>query len=120
MEEHHRFGPAVESFLSLLKPIIREVASYRWEVGSIADHFWEFARRAVLVRQYEALHALVIMSREGQCHFGVTFLRAAFEELVWVEYLTANSKFANELIKLIYRWNYTTTLRLKTTIWGRS
>jgi len=41
------------------------------------------------------------MAHDKHGHFGVTFLRPAYEELVWIEYLQKNSTHANELLVLI-------------------
>ncbi|QOZ15969.1 hypothetical protein XI02_14005 [Bradyrhizobium sp. CCBAU 21365] len=49
----------------------------------------------------QALRAALIMAKADQGAFGVTFLRPAYEELVWVEYLTAHKAIASELVRLL-------------------
>jgi hypothetical protein len=57
-------------------------------------------KRAALVRQFEALQALTSMAKNGYAHFGVSLLRPAFEELLWLEYLSANEDVAPKVAYL--------------------
>lgn len=69
----------------------------------LKDHSFKLTKRAALIRQRDALRAALSMSRTGHGAFAVTFLRPAFEELVWIEYLNKHKSEADELIILILR-----------------
>jgi hypothetical protein len=90
----------VEELLRVFKPMLADTETYKWE-GATHAQYWEFLRRGSLVRQYEALAAALKMGRDGHGHFAVTFLRPAFEELIWIRYLGKHSELASELVRLI-------------------
>ena len=54
-----------------------------------------------MVRQWEALHAIVALSDKQYAHFGVPLLRPAYEELIWLEYLLAIPEEANQVVLLL-------------------
>jgi hypothetical protein len=87
----------VGELLDRVRPIVAALSVYKWE-GDAIPHFWEFLRRATLQRQLEAMDAICAMSDAGYGHFGVTLLRPAFEELVWIEFLSKNTEVARILI----------------------
>ncbi|HXE28002.1 MAG TPA: DUF5677 domain-containing protein [Stellaceae bacterium] len=90
----------VKDWLAVIKPMLLPVENYKW-VGPSQDQFWEFLRRGAIMRQYEALHAALIMADASHAQHAVTFLRPAFEELLWIEYLAQHPKHANELARLL-------------------
>lgn len=69
----------------------------------IQDRAFELTRRAAIVRQREALAAMISMSRAGHGAFAVPLLRPAFEELVWIEYLNRHADVADEILQLQLR-----------------
>jgi hypothetical protein len=87
----------VGELLDAIRPVITAISVYKWE-GDDKSQFWEFLRRAALQRQFEAMDAICAMSDAGHGHFGVTLLRPAFEELVWIEFLSKNVDIARILI----------------------
>ena len=87
----------VGELLDVMRPVITAISVYKWG-GDGKSQFWEFLRRAALQRQFEAMDAICAMSDAGHGHFGVTLLRPAFEELVWVEFLSKNVDIARILI----------------------
>ena len=89
-------GDIIEHFA----PIVASVDTYTYD-GADSDQFWEFLKRGIIKRQFESIEAILKMVDSGIGHFGVTLLRPAFEELVWVEYLGENSKIANDLVLLL-------------------
>ena len=99
MEWLKAFGPAFEA-----------AGSYQWE-GSTSAQAWEFLKRAVVRRQHEALLTILTMVDGGHGHFGVTFLRPAYEELIWLAYLNKHSSLANKLINLIAQRDVLTSMR---------
>src|SRR5438094_5962425 len=88
---------AFARWLKFWKPIIEKAQDYRWE-GSDLDQFWPFVRRAVIIRQFEALQATDVLIEAEYGHFGGLLLRPAFEELVWIEYLQHHLEIANQLV----------------------
>lgn len=84
-------------WLKFLNPIFDSAKEYTWD-GSIQEQLWPFFRRGIIQRQMEAMRAILQMVDAGHGHFGVMFLRPAYEELVWLEYLDKRKDIANELV----------------------
>ena len=72
----------LQAWLELMSPLLDPIKQYTWTDSRRLEQYWEFLRRGIIIRQYEALWALVKMSHAGVGHFGVTLLRPAFEELI--------------------------------------
>lgn len=83
-------------------PDIESAREYSW-FGKSSDQMYEWIKRAVVVRQHEALRAIIDMEALGLAHFSVTLLRPAYEELLWIEYLEQNPKYALELVTCLAR-----------------
>ena len=86
--------------LDTMRPIIEPTKSHEW-TGPSEDQYLAFLQRAVVIRQWEALHAISALADNQSGHFGVTFLRPAYEELVWLEYLLSVPDDANRLVLLL-------------------
>jgi|SRR5580704_8198044 hypothetical protein len=84
-------------WLKFLSPIFEGTKEYSW-AGPVQEQLWPFFRRGVIQRQIEAMQAIMQMVDGGHGHFGVTFLRPAYEELVWLEYLGKRTNIANDLL----------------------
>ncbi|MER9331630.1 DUF5677 domain-containing protein [Mesorhizobium sp. M0488] len=91
---------SVSNCLALLAPNITAIKDYRW-TGSDQDQFWEFFKRSMLVRQFEAAQAVVDWGETGHAHFGVTLLRPAYEEMLWATYLEKHSDKAPKIALLL-------------------
>ena len=83
-------------------PDIQSTREYSW-FGRSKDQMYEWIKRAAVVRQHEALRAIIDMEERGLAHFSVTLLRPAYEELLWIEYLEQNPKHALELVTYMAR-----------------
>ncbi len=81
-----------------VRPSIDRLRSHIW-VGSAKEQSWEFVKRAAIVRQFEAANAILSMVDFGHGYLGVTLLRPAYEELLWLEYLAMEKVPANTVIK---------------------
>ena len=92
--------PACEQVFNFLTPFISRLEEYRWD-GLDEDQYAEFLKRAVLIRQYEALDTILKMAAADIGHFGVTLLRPAYEELLWIEYMNQNEKIEPKLVFLL-------------------
>ena len=90
----------VQALVELISPLVTLVEEFTWS-GRDEDQFWELLRRSSMVRQYEALRTIPSMINGGTGHFGVTFLRPAYEELIWIEYLTQHPEVARESVVLL-------------------
>jgi hypothetical protein len=102
----------VGELLNAIRPIITSASTYKWE-GDDQQQYWEFLRRAALLRQLEAMDAICAMSDAGHGHFGVTFLRPAFEELVWIEFLSKNVEVAKVLVPELSRNEAATSIKVQ-------
>jgi uncharacterized protein (DUF4415 family) len=91
---------AFGKWLAAFQPIVQDLQTYRWE-GDDIEQFWHFLRRAVIIRQFEGLEAIRALIAAKQGNLGAIFLRTAFEELVWVEYLKKHADLANVLLMRI-------------------
>ncbi len=107
----------VGELLDGIRPVITAVSVYKWE-GDTEPQFWEFLRRAVLRRQLEAMDAICAMSDGGHGHFGVTLLRPAFEELVWIEFLSKNVEVARILVPELTRLEIAKSIRAQFSFGG--
>ena len=85
--------------LTAMREIVEPASQHAW-TRPTDEQYFAFLQRAIVVRQWEALHAIVALSDKQSTHFGVTFLRPAYEELIWLEYLLANPKEANQIVIL--------------------
>lgn len=83
-----------------VQPIIAHLKKYSW-VGRTRDHQLEFIRRAAIVRQYEAAHAILHLVDAGRGSASVTMIRPAYEEMLWLEYLKTCGDKAGDLVRLI-------------------
>jgi hypothetical protein len=92
----------VSGLMAELRMMIEPTADFEW-AGSTDDQWWEFAKRSAIIRQQEAVETIIQLSEMRRGHFGVTLLRPAFEELVWIDYLGKNKSLANELIRELTR-----------------
>jgi hypothetical protein len=77
----------LEEFLSALEPLIRDIRHLTWE--NAPPPMFEIVCCAAICRQFEAIQASKDMTRRDTGHFGVLFLRAACEELIWIRYLNS-------------------------------
>ena len=101
---------AFGQWLDLWKPLIEKLQTFRWE-GDNIEQILNFTRRAVIVRQFEALQAVETLIKGGHGNFGVVLIRAAFEELVWVEYFSKIPEHAKGLIFLLMQHELTANLQ---------
>ena len=90
----------IERWLEYTRPLVEVAESYSWS-GDDKLQYFNFLKRAAVVRQTEALKAMLAMVEHGHGHFGVTFLRPAYEELIWIEYLIKNEGVANDIVILL-------------------
>ena len=90
----------VDSLVLRFEAMVNPVKKFSWD-GADADQCWQFLCRSVIVRQIEALRAALTMAKIGQGSFAVTFLRPAYEELIWIQYLKTHEALANELVRLL-------------------
>ena len=89
-----------EQIFNFLTPLISHIEEYSWN-DLDTDQYAEFLKRAVLIRQHEALSTILKMADADIGHFGVVLLRPAYEELLWIEYINQNEKLAPELVLLL-------------------
>lgn len=86
--------------IEILKLPARQVQEYSW-VGPTKLEYLEFTRRAAIVRQFEACEAIIKLIDAGSGSMGVTLLRPAYEELIWLDYLSKNESVALDLVTYI-------------------
>jgi hypothetical protein len=91
--------PNIQKWLEAIEPMFVGMADHVW-TGPMDSQMFDIMRRGVVIRQREAIRTIHKMCDDGQGHFGVTLLRPAYEELLWVEYLTQNRSIADRLIVL--------------------
>jgi len=77
---------AVTEVLDALVPTIASAKRRAWNPE--VDGVLPLLRRAVLVRQYECLQAILDLEKGGRGYAGVTLLRPAVEELIWCKYFS--------------------------------
>lgn len=102
MNEDNRVRIGIERWLEYLAPSLLPAGGHTW-TGPDLDQFWDILRRGAIKRQEEALRAALTMFDAGIGHFAVTMVRVAYEELVWIEYLSKHAEVAKELAILIGR-----------------
>lgn len=86
--------------LKAMPGLIEPAKNYAW-TGASDKQAFAFLQRAVVVRQWESLHAILELENTGHGHFGVTFLRPAYEELIWLEYLLSVPDEADRIVFLM-------------------
>lgn len=101
-----------------IEPHIQSISKFKGI--SIHNQFYETLSKAILIRQFEAINAIIKMAEAEIGHFGVTLLRPAFEELLWLEYLSKHQDKANEIIYLLERKEIGDQLRAQEKYIGRS
>ncbi len=94
--ETQELKESVKALVAIFRPLISHLEEYSWD-GSDQKQFWEWTRRSAVVKQHEETRAILQMTEADCGHFGVAFLRSAYEELIWLEYLAKNEAIANEL-----------------------
>ena len=78
-------------------PRLKKIADFSPEPTLTGGDFvWELTRRSAVVRQYEVFTTIIQMVRLNCGHHAVSFLRAAFEELIWLRYLKMHVNEAKE------------------------
>ena len=90
----------VGEWIEYLRPAASSAEKYTWS-GADEDQYWEFVKRAVIRRQFEALETILQMFDAKHGHFGVLLLRPAYEELIWITYLAKHTDVAPELVRLV-------------------
>lgn len=93
---------SVRRATALLAPEVESVGNYTW-TGNDDDQYWEFFKRSIIKRQFEALNAIIHLAESKQGHFGVTLLRPAYEELLWGTYLEKHKDLAPKIALLLSR-----------------
>lgn len=83
--------------LTVLQSSIDPAKSYTWS-GASRNQAFEMSKRAAVIRQWEALHAIIKLADAGHGHFGVPFLRPAYEELIWFKYLLSVPKESSSIV----------------------
>ncbi|MBN9534224.1 MAG: hypothetical protein J0H10_12780 [Alphaproteobacteria bacterium] len=97
--DHHEMEESVRALVAIFRPLIGRLEKYSWDAGD-QTQFWEWTRRSAVVKQHEEARAVIQMTEADCGHFGVAFLRSAYEELIWLQYLAENEVLANELAML--------------------
>ena len=87
-----RIEEVCDAVRDLVAPQVALLKDYSW-VGSANKQTFEFVKRAAVIRQFEAANAILALVKAGHGSFGVTLLRPAYEELVWIEYLKKNDDY---------------------------
>jgi hypothetical protein len=90
----------VGEWIEYLRPAASSAEKYTWS-GADEDQYWEFLKRSVIRRQFEALETILQMFDAKHGHFGVLLLRPAYEELIWTAYLAKHVDVAPELVRLL-------------------
>jgi hypothetical protein len=87
-------------WIEYLRAAASSAEKYTWS-GADEDQYWEFLKRSVIRRQFEALETILQMFDANHGHFGVLLLRPAYEELIWIAYLAKHTDVAPELVRLL-------------------
>ena len=90
----------LQKLLAAFSKDIEPLKQFQW-TGDTSDHLFEMIQRAAIIRQWEALHAQIALSNTGHGHFGVTFIRPGYEELVWIKYLRKYPKQAGGIARVL-------------------
>jgi hypothetical protein len=99
----------VGEWVEYLRSSTQAATEYVWE-GDFSKHIWEVIRRAAIRRQYEALEATLKMVDSGQGHFSILLLRPAYEEFIWIAYLSKYPEIAQRLTMLLAQHDTTSSL----------
>jgi len=86
----------------LVAPLVTSLSRYSW-IGPSDSQTLEFVKRAAIVRQFEATEAILALIDAGHGAFGVTMLRPAYEELLWIEYLGKHEDVSIEIVRSMTR-----------------
>lgn len=86
----------------LIAPQVSSIQEYSW-TGSTENERLEFLKRAAVVRQFEAAEAIISLVDAGRGATAVMMLRAAYEELLWLEYLQQLGDIGLKLAGLLTR-----------------
>lgn len=109
----------LREILSRLDQMTADIGTVR--VGnSVAAKYDEIVQRAALVRQREALDAVVTLCETGHSAFAVCLLRPAYEELLWLEYLAKHKDVANDLLIKAVKHGIAESLEAQTDFIGRA
>jgi hypothetical protein len=118
MPEQRSSADQLQEWLDVMRPLLEPIKTYTW-TGPTYEHSWEILQRAAVVRQWEALEAMMKMHQANFGHFGVTLLRPAFEELVWIEYLKQVVHLVPRLPSLLVRHEIAESLNAQNEFMGR-
>lgn len=91
----------LKAWLEYLKPMLGSVEEFTYKGGSERKQICGIIKRGVVARQYEALSAISQMADAGHGFLGVTFLRPAYEELIWLQFIDSHIADANEFAMLM-------------------
>lgn len=108
----------VSEWLAYLGPMLNQFSSHAWS-GDDREQSWEFLKRAAVKRQWEGVEAIIKMTDAGFGHFGVTLLRPAYEELIWIEYLDRNPTVTKELIALLAMHEVADSMKAQNDYFGK-
>ncbi|MBY2983101.1 DUF5677 domain-containing protein [Rhizobium leguminosarum] len=92
----------VKEAAGVLGKDIETLRSYEWS-GPEEKYVWEWLKRSILVRQFEALETIIFLAENNRGPFGVTMLRPAYEEYLWAKYLEKHETFARKISLLLLR-----------------
>ena len=84
----------------LVRQDVNAARQLSW-IGPTRLQTLEFVKRAAVVRQFEAASTILALVDSGSGATAVTFLRPAYEELLWLKYLEQNEDVALELVQLM-------------------
>lgn len=83
-----------------IEPQVLSLKQYNW-IGATRGQMLEWVKRAAVIRQFESAIAILSLVDSGHGATGVTMLRPAYEELLWIEYFNLCGDEALELVQLI-------------------
>ncbi|MCJ2042244.1 DUF5677 domain-containing protein [Methylobacterium sp. J-059] len=90
----------VRELLAALDIVMGDISRTHF-TGGLKEQSYDIVRRAAIIRQREGLTAILSLCDTGSAAFGVCLLRPAYEEMLWLEYLSKHSDVANELLHLM-------------------
>ena len=96
--------PKVIEHASQLREVVTELDTIVGDIrrapftNGSKEEFYNITRRAALVRQREAIDAIISLCETGHSAFAVCLLRPAFEEQLWLEYLAKYPAEAPNLV----------------------
>jgi hypothetical protein len=123
LEEADSFKPpvplldSVRRATALLAPEAESVSTYTWD-GNDDDQYWEFFKRSIIKRQFEALNTIIHLAETKRGHFGVTLLRPAYEEMLWGTYLEQHKDLAPKIALLLSRREVNDTIEAQNQFLG--